>query len=258
MADDEGLIIGAVDQVLQDYELDYSSDVVVGSTSTDFYVVAPSGATAVLEVRPWRPTPENLERAQNIADIYRRLAGVDNAYIVLPGRFSSDPDSGVLSTRDLVQVVDEEVVQAPKTRRRKQPEVEPRPADHIFAAMPFAPQFDDTFEVAMKPATLNAGYTCTRVDHESFAGDIVIELLRLIETCSGMIADLSGSRPNVLYELGFGAALKKPMIQICSTDLKDLPFDVRNRRTLKYTIGQSSRLRGRLERELIAVLPSRN
>jgi hypothetical protein len=248
-------LIDEVTQVFIDHKLDYRHDVVVGSTSTDFFVVAPRGSTAVFELKTWRPTAQNQLRAGHLASLYKKMAGVDSAYVVMPGLFSSNPDAGIVSSEELGEFVNKEVVQAPKTRKRKLPKVEPKPSEHVFAAMPFAPQYDDTFEVAMKPATLELETDCLRVDHEYFSGDIVVEMKRLIKSSIAVIADLSESRPNVLYELGFAEALGKPSVQICSTDLKQLPFDVRNNNTLKYTMGQCSRLRRRLVKALEAVLP---
>ena len=69
-----------------------------------------------------------------------------------------------------------------------------------------------------------------------------------------IIADISESRPNVLHEVGFAEALKIPVIQICSTPINQLPFNVRNNQTIQYSIGQSARLRKKLEERLKALL----
>ena len=66
--------------------------------------------------------------------------------------------------------------------------------------------------------------------------------------------DVSDSRPNVLHEIGFAEALGKPVIQICSTGTNALPFNVRNNQTIPYSIGQTAKLRKRLESELQKVI----
>ena len=57
---------------------------------------------------------------------------------------------------------------------------------------------------------------------------------------SAVIADLSESKPNVLYEAGLAHALKRPSVHICSTPIADLPFDVRNWNTIFCRRGQTT------------------
>jgi hypothetical protein len=54
-----------------------------------------------------------------------------------------------------------------------------------------------------------------------------------------VMADLSGSAPNVLFEVGFAFALGKPCVLVCSTPLNELPFDIRNQKTISYAKGQT-------------------
>ncbi len=52
-----------------------------------------------------------------------------------------------------------------------------------------------------------------------------------------MIADITGNRPNVMYELGLAHASDKPVIILCrhgeSID-KDVPFDIKTESILRY------------------------
>jgi hypothetical protein len=57
-----------------------------------------------------------------------------------------------------------------------------------------------------------------------------------------------------LYEQGFADALCLPIIQISSTSLNDIPFDVRNNKTIQYEIGRSSKLKVQLAKEIKGVL----
>jgi hypothetical protein len=120
----------------------------------------------------------------------------------------------------------------------------------VFAAMPYSEQYDDTFLVAMQPAAIVAGAICQRVDHDGRSGDVVQQIKEMIKASILCIADLSESRPNVCYEAGFAGALGKPVIQICSTDVNNLPFILRNNSTFKSKIGQTIKLRKKLEVEL--------
>lgn len=127
----------------------------------------------------------------------------------------------------------------------------------VFAAMPFAAEYEDTFFVAMVAACEQVGAKCVRVDREDFSGDSVSKVESLIRQSSAVIADLSESRPNVLYEAGFAHALGIPVIPICSTQLEQLPFDIRNWNFMNYARGQTNRLREALAKRLRAIIQCR-
>jgi nucleoside 2-deoxyribosyltransferase len=120
--------------------------------------------------------------------------------------------------------------------------------------MPFEAKYDDVFFFAMNHAAERNDTICLRVDRVEYSGDIVSEIHRLIRSCVAMIADLSESRPNVLYETGYAHALGIPTIHICSTPLDELPFDVAQWNTLSYQPGQIHLLRKPLTKRLKAVL----
>jgi nucleoside 2-deoxyribosyltransferase len=94
-----------------------------------------------------------------------------------------------------------------------------------------------------------------REDKQEFVGDIVQQIEKDIRDSSAVVADLSESKADVLYEVGFAHALNRPTIHICSTPLDQLPFDVRNVNTLKYVKGQTHKLRETLENRLRAIFP---
>jgi len=84
--------------------------------------------------------------------------------------------------------------------------------------------------------------------------DAVAETQQQIRRCHAVIADLSTSEPDVLYELGFAEAIGKPSVQICSTPYDDLPFMVRNRDTLLYRPGRTHLLGQQLATYLTRLL----
>ena len=104
------------------------------------------------------------------------------------------------------------------------------------------------------PVVESVHAVCKRVDREQITGDINEEIQSLIRQSVAAIVDLSGSKPNVLYEAGYARALGKPCVHICSTSLKKLPFDVRNINTLSYTIGRIHLLKPELTDLLKAAL----
>jgi len=120
--------------------------------------------------------------------------------------------------------------------------------------MPFASAYDDVYFVAMAHAAKAVGATCVRVDREDFEGDVPEKIKRQIEQSAGVIADLSESNPNVLFEVGYAHALGKPVVPICRTPLNDLPFDVRIWNTVKYDAGSTFALRDQLASRLKTAL----
>jgi hypothetical protein len=120
--------------------------------------------------------------------------------------------------------------------------------------MPFAPEYEDVYWVAMRAAAEAVRATCVRVDREDFDGDIPATIKQYIEASIAVIADLSGSNPDVLYEVGYARRHGCPCVHICSTPLAELPFNVRNINTLTYGPGQTHELRAPLTERLKAVL----
>jgi hypothetical protein len=113
------------------------------------------------------------------------------------------------------------------------------PRFNAFVAMPFHPAYDDVYFVGIRAAVHSVGGEVVRVDQMMHGGDAVSETLRRISLCDVVIADLSGGETDVLYEVGYAHALKKPVVQLCSTPYDDLPFMVRNRETVPYTPGRT-------------------
>jgi len=235
----------------------FSKDVTVDDMNADYYVQSSTGSTSVVQIKNWDPTDENQERARELASLYKELSSTDNAYVVIPrlANRDSDPENGVVAPDDLYELPEYLSTKSEDKQKSKLPQVQKAPQRIIFAAMPFAKGYDDTFEVGIQGACLELGYKAVRVDHQAFVGDIVSEIKALIKRSAAIIGDLSESRPNVLYEIGFAHASRRKVVLICSTTMENIPFDVRNNRTIRYEKGQTTRLKSSLIRELRAILP---
>jgi hypothetical protein len=114
--------------------------------------------------------------------------------------------------------------------------------------MPFKAKYEDTYFDAMGPAAQAVKAVCNRADYDTYTGDVMKHVREQIKRSIGVIADLSESRPNVFYELGFADASGVKTIQICSTRRNKLPLTVRNNTTIQYRIGRIHKLRGELIR----------
>jgi len=246
-----------VEGLLRKAEWKYRREVVVGAARPDFLVTTDNGDQIIVEVKDWVADTYNTARALNQAKRYRELSKVAAAIIVTrSGDSISSPDGGVVSTVNFLAMLTQISTElATKSRSKKtQPSSTP-PKKKVFASMPFAANYDDTFLVAIEPAALTHGAIAERVDHNGSVGSVVPQIKAMIKAAKVVVADLSGSRPNVLHEVGYAEALGKPIIQICSTPENELPFNVRNNQTILYTIGQSAKLRKKIETQLQALLP---
>jgi hypothetical protein len=233
----------------------FQRDVIVNQSSTDYYAVSPTGTSSIYEVKLWDPSPVNIERASKIAKINASGSGVLNSFVILPLLTKSQEPLGVISIDDMDKVVANYYYTATTSGEpSKVLNIREQPKDTIFVAMPFLPKYDDTFLVAMGPAAHEVNAECVRVDHiERLTRNIVTEICSEIKKSIAVIADISESRPNVLYEIGYAHASGKEVIQICSTE-DDYPFDVSHNPTIKYNPGQTSKLKDNLTKKLKAVL----
>lgn len=217
----------------------------------DVVVVGSDGKVVTLNIKAVAPTRPSVARAAQALVMHRQL-GAQDAFAVYPQRPTGPATHGLVGVADVLPAV-EEALASRSAHSGARPTVTPV-GRTVFVAMPFAPHYDDVFYFGMRAAAESAKITTVRVDHEAFSGDVVGEIRQLLRSSSGVIADVSESRPNVLYELGYGHALGKPTIQICNTPLSEIPFDIRNDKTIGYERGRTKPLQRQLAEWLETVL----
>jgi len=102
----------------------------------------------------------------------------------------------------------------------------------LFVLMPFreekAPQslFHEVLE-------LLPGWTVQRADSDLSKPDIWCKICANMQGSRAIIADLSGSNPNVFLELGLAWGLGKPFI-LLTQDREELPFDTKSYHVIEY------------------------
>lgn len=74
-----------------------------------------------------------------------------------------------------------------------------------------------------------------RADKIGEPGKITTQILRELVSASCVIVDLSGTNPNVMYELGIRQALAKPLVLMAESG-QALPFDLNDYRTIFYKL----------------------
>jgi hypothetical protein len=129
-----------------------------------------------------------------------------------------------------------------------------RQKPHVFAAMPFAKEFDDRFHYGIQRAAESVGFLCERADLTSFVGDVLSWVRERIDSAAFVIADLTTANPNVYLEVGYAWGRDVPTVLLVS-DAHELKFDVHSQRCLIYD-GSIRRLEELLAAELNAL--SRN
>jgi hypothetical protein len=104
--------------------------------------------------------------------------------------------------------------------------------------MPFAPEFDDVYAVIKNVVEgVSAGDShgrCFRLDDARPAGRITDRLLGELRSATICVADLTDTKPNVMWELGFAMALGKPAI-IVTQSMQSLPFDIKDMQSIEYS-----------------------
>lgn len=128
---------------------------------------------------------------------------------------------------------------------------------NCFVIMPFAADFDDVYESiksGVEGALATSGGRCFRLDESRPAGRITDRLLTELQSASLCVADLTGARPNVMWETGYAMALGKPLI-IVTQNMQDVPFDLKDMQSLHYDRSRlSGTLAGPLRRMVIDTL----
>ena len=237
---------------LREAGLKFATEKAIGGLAPDFIVYAPDGRQFIVETRRW-DFPGLTTEASRQAQHYQDAAKVDGAFVVIPGLKRNLPSKGVVTLDGLIPALQAEF---DTSKTHTSPLEATNVEKLIFAAMPFAPQYEDVFFVAMSYAVKQVGAVCDRVDRREFQGNVVEEIHRMIRKSIAVIVDLSESKPNVLYEAGFAHALKKPCVHICSTSVDKLPFDVAQWKTSFYQPGQTHKLQKDLTQRLKAILDS--
>ena len=104
---------------------------------------------------------------------------------------------------------------------------------HIFVAMPFTKDFEDTYVFGIQGPVNAAGFLCERVDILTFTGDIVERIKNRIQTATLVIAELTGANPNVYLEVGYAWGLGRPTLLVIRQG-EELKFDVKGHRCIIY------------------------
>lgn len=109
-------------------------------------------------------------------------------------------------------------------------------SNYIFVIMSFDKKYDSTYE-AIKMSGNSVKSRTLKIERVSeHTGDYIItdRIEQSIKKAELIVCDVSEKSPNVYYELGFARAKNKTIIMTAERGT-DLPFDVRQYRTIFYS-----------------------
>lgn len=109
------------------------------------------------------------------------------------------------------------------------------PKPFVFVLMPFDLEFDDVYDLGIKPACENAGAYAERVDKQLFTESILQRIYNQISKADVIVSDMTGRNPNVFYETGYAHALGKKVILLTKRE-DDIPFDLKHYQHIIYGV----------------------
>lgn len=128
-----------------------------------------------------------------------------------------------------------------------------------FVMMPFKEHFSPLYEEVVKPVIEQEGLMALRADRLNMVGNAIEVVRAAINACDCAIAILTGWNPNVMYEVGFAHAQRKPVILLLDSEAqpdwpKDLPFDLRTDYVIDYRRDRQGDLREKIGEKLRQIL----
>lgn len=117
-----------------------------------------------------------------------------------------------------------------------------RDYDKVFIAMPFKEEkYNEIYRKHIKTQLDKQYLKAVRVDEEHYSGDVMEFVWREINESAFVIADISTTNPNVLYEIGVAHTLGKHVI-ILTDGTEEVPFDLKKNRYIEYNMGNLEKL----------------
>ena len=100
-------------------------------------------------------------------------------------------------------------------------------------------------------AAASAGFRCEVTGDLATPGNILDQVWQGIRGSDAVIADITGTNPNVFYEIGLAHALGKEVILMSQE--AGAPFDIRSSRRIHYDLDGLNTLKANLETAFRAI-----
>jgi hypothetical protein len=113
---------------------------------------------------------------------------------------------------------------------------EPVYRNTFFVIMPFSEDFTPVFEAIRDSLSNILSFSCERAENHNPEPVIISSILEKIGRYEFLIADLTNSNPNVMYELGIAHMVKdRSKIILISQENAQLPFDIAHFEVTRYS-----------------------
>jgi hypothetical protein len=123
----------------------------------------------------------------------------------------------------------------------------PRPGGfpgRCFVAMWFSDETRAAYERGIEPAVSDAGFKPIRIDRKEHNNEIPDEIIAEIRNPEFMVADFTGQRAGVYYEVGFAMGLGRKVIRCCRKDeIANLHFDTNHKNHIDWKTPEELRQR---------------
>jgi len=107
-------------------------------------------------------------------------------------------------------------------------------SQQAFVILPFEDEFETLYSEKIKPTLEDNGYSVNKADSLVSQRAIIEDIITGITDADLIIADLTGTNPNVFYELGIAHGQGIPTVLI-TKDIGELPFDLSAYKTIEYS-----------------------
>ena len=112
------------------------------------------------------------------------------------------------------------------------------PKISVFLAMPFH-RSGSPFSQAIESISGELGLEIDEIKNYAGTAQTIREALQAaLERADVIVADVTNANPNVLWEIGYAEALKKPVV-LAAEDSEQVPFDLRLHRLVLYSASSS-------------------
>jgi len=126
--------------------------------------------------------------------------------------------------------------------------------NRAFVAMSFAAELLPVWEDGIKPALVDLGFTPVRIDQTHGEDKIDDRIIAEIRKSGLLIADFTGHRGGVYFEVGFAMGLGIPVVWTCKKDdVENAHFDTRQQQHLLWETPEE--LREKLTNHIAARIP---
>jgi hypothetical protein len=187
-----------------------------GLDEREAFTAQAAGLLDYLTAHPLRWIPTHIRIVERDVKRSQRITEHLRAILLDSGYRASKPKSAPLQTR------------LPDAGIRSETK------KHVFVAMPFDDEMEDVYEFGICEPVNQAGCLCERCDRAVFTGDVMERIKNRISSATVVIADVTGSNPNVYLEIGYAWGRGVPTLLIARKG-EDLKFDITTHKCIFYS-----------------------